>query len=47
METVKKYCGIDVSMDTLDVCYQDDTGEIMHLEVENNKNGFKKIIKNC
>jgi transposase len=45
METKKSCCGIDVSHTTLDVCYQNNLGELFHLQVGNNIKGFAKIIE--
>ena len=44
METKKLCCGIDVSFTTLDVCYQNNLGELYHLRVGNNNEGFAKIM---
>lgn len=45
METKKPCCGIDVSHTTLDVCYQNNLGELFHLQVGNNNKGFEKILE--
>lgn len=45
METKKLCCGIDVSFTTLDVCYQNNLGELFHLHVGNNNEGYKKIME--
>lgn len=45
MEAKKLCCGIDVSLNTLDVCYQNNLGELFHLHVGNNNTGFKKILE--
>lgn len=45
METKKLCCGIDVSHAKLDVCYQNNLGELFHLQVANNKQGFAKIME--
>jgi len=45
METNKLCCGIDVSLNTLDVCYQNNLGELFHLQVGNNNKGFEKILE--
>jgi transposase len=42
MEAKKLCCGIDVSHTTLDVCYQNNLGELFHLKVGNNNQGFGK-----
>jgi transposase len=45
METKKLCCGIDVSHTKLDVCYQNNLGELFYLQVGNNNKGFEKIIE--
>jgi transposase len=45
METKKLCCGIDVSHTTLDVCYQNNLGQLFHLHVGNNNKGFEKILE--
>jgi transposase len=45
METKKLCCGIDVSHTKLDVCYQNNLGELFHLQVGNNNQGFAKILE--
>ena len=45
MEPKKLCCGIDVSHTTLDVCYQNNLGELFHLKVGNNNKGFAKILE--
>ena len=45
METKKLCCGIDVSHSKLDVCYQNNLGDLFHLQVGNNMEGFKKILE--
>lgn len=45
MEAKKLCCGIDVSHTKLDVCYQNNLGELFHLQVGNNNQGFKKILE--
>ena len=45
MQTKKLCCGIDVSHTTLDVCYQNNLGQLFHLKVGNNNSGFAKIIE--
>ena len=45
MTTKKLCCGIDVSHTKLDVCYQNNLGELFHLQVGNNNQGFAKIIE--
>ena len=41
----KLCCGIDVSHTKLDVCYQNNLGELFHLQVGNNNSGYQKIIE--
>jgi transposase len=45
MEEKKLCCGIDVSHTTLDMCYQNNLGELFHLQVGNNNKGFEKILE--
>lgn len=45
METKKLCCGIDISHTKLDVCYQNNLGELFHLQVGNNIKGFEKILE--
>lgn len=45
MEPKKLCCGIDVSNTTLDICYQNNLGDLFHLKVGNNKSGFQKILE--
>ena len=45
MQTQKLCCGIDVSHQSLDVCYQNNLGELFHLKVGNNQKGFEKILE--
>jgi transposase len=45
MESKKLCCGIDVSHTKLDVCYQNNLGELFHLQVGNNIKGFEKILE--
>lgn len=40
-------CGIDVSKDTLDCCYNTEQGEEKHVQVSNNEKGFKQLLKTC
>lgn len=47
MKTEKSYCGIDVSSETLDICYQTLEGEKHHLQVPNTKKCFAEILKTC
>lgn len=44
--TKQKVVGIDVSKDSLAICYL--AGEkVQHLEMENSKAGFKQLVKHC
>lgn len=45
MQTQKPCCGIDVSLNTLEVCYQNNLGALFHLQVGNNNKGFEKILE--
>lgn len=45
METKKLCCGIDVSHATLDVCYQNNLGELFYLKVGNNNSGYQQIME--
>jgi transposase len=45
MELKKLCCGIDVSHTKLDVCYQNNLGELFHLQVGNNNQGFAKLLE--
>jgi transposase len=45
MEPKKLCCGIDVSLGTLDICYQNNRGEVFHLHVGNNIAGFTKLLE--
>lgn len=38
-------CGIDVSCETLDACYQTTTGSMAHLKVPNTARGFQQLCK--
>ena len=42
-EEKKWYCGIDVSGDTLDVCYQNPEDTLEWCKITNNSEGFKQI----
>ncbi|MFD3002868.1 transposase [Pontibacter toksunensis] len=42
----QKVAGIDVSKETLAVCHLVD-GKAQHLETDNNKAGFKLLVKRC
>mgnify|MGYP002384828706 CR=1 FL=1 len=45
MEAKKLCCGIDVSFTTLDVCYENNLGELFYLKVGNNNAGYQKIME--
>lgn len=45
METKKLCCGTDVSHTSLDICYQNNLGQLFHLKVGNNNSGFAKILE--
>lgn len=45
MEPKMLCCGIDVSHLTLDVTYQNNQGDLFHLQVGNNIAGFKKVLE--
>lgn len=45
MEAKMLCCGIDVSHLSLDATYQNNLGELFHLKVGNNIQGFKKILE--
>ena len=45
MNLKKLCCGIDVSHTTLDICYQNNLGELFHLQVGNNNKGFATIME--
>lgn len=45
METKKLCCGIDVSHNSLDVCYQNNQRQLFHLKVGNNNSGYQKIME--
>lgn len=45
MEAKKLCCGIDVSHTKLDVCYQNNLGELFYLQVGNNNQGFARILE--
>ncbi len=44
-ETKKMYCGVDISAETLDVCYEGQSGEMVIIKTTNNQQGFKEIVK--
>ncbi|MDQ2753161.1 MAG: IS110 family transposase [Bacteroidota bacterium] len=44
-ETISLYCGIDVSCDTLDICYQVPDSGLHHAKLPNTEKGFVQLIK--
>lgn len=40
----KLICGIDISAETLDACYQTHDGKFEHLQIPNDASGFKKLM---
>lgn len=46
-ETTTTVCGIDVSKDTLDCCYNTAGGTEIHLQVSNDEKGFRQLYKAC
>lgn len=40
-------CGIDVSKDTLDCCYNIEDEKEIHLQVSNDEQGFRKLYRSC
>ncbi len=45
MNATTLYCGIDVSCDTLDICYQTTNGVLQHAKVSNEGKGFSQLLK--
>jgi transposase len=45
MKSKKLLCGIDVSKNKLDVCYNDKTGKTYRIKVDNTNEGHKELIK--
>ena len=45
MNETTLYCGIDVSCDTLDACYQTTDLMLHHCKVSNDVKGFKELLK--
>lgn len=43
----KLSCGIDVSKDTLDCCYNTADGKEIHLQVSNDAKGFRQLYREC
>lgn len=44
-ETTTFYCGIDVSCDTLDICYQTTGDVLQHYKVSNDVKGYHQLLK--
>lgn len=47
MKESKKYCGIDISSEKIDVCYRDKNGKATYLKIDNTRKGFIKLLKTC
>lgn len=47
MNIQKYYCGIDVSSETLDCCYETSMGTRKHIQLPNNKKGYAHLVKIC
>lgn len=45
MQTTTLYCGIDVSSDTLDACYQTADNVLQHCKVSNDVKGYHQLLK--
>ena len=45
MNEITLYCGIDVSCDTLDACYQSTDLSLHHCKVSNDAKGCKELLK--
>jgi transposase len=45
MNATTLYCGIDVSCDTLDICYQTADNLLQHDKVANDAKGFRQLLK--
>ena len=45
LTTTTLYCGIDVSCDTLDVCYQSADLALQHLKITNDAKGYQQLLK--
>ncbi len=44
-EQTSFYCGIDISCDSLDVCYQTTEGLLQYSKMSNNPKGFAQLLK--
>ncbi len=44
-ESTSLYCGIDVSCDTLDICYQTSEKTLQHAKLPNTVKGFAQLLK--
>lgn len=47
MEKEIKYCGIDISCDTIDVCLQMSEDNFKQETLSNDKKGFSKLLGSC
>ncbi len=45
MKSKKLLCGIDVSKKKLDICYNDRTGRLFTIKVDNDVKGHRELIK--
>ncbi|CAN5169561.1 hypothetical protein BH11BAC6_BH11BAC6_09500 [soil metagenome] len=45
MQTTTLYCGIDVSSDTLDACYQTADNVLQNCKVSNDVKGYHQLLK--
>ena len=45
MKELKLYCGIDISNETIDICYQTDNENFVSDKLSNTAEGFKKLLK--
>lgn len=45
MQLATSYCGIDVSCDTLDVCFQTTDNTLHHSKIPNDVKGYRQLLK--
>ncbi len=45
MQSTILFCGVDVSCDTLDVCFQLPDNTLQHFKITNDVNGFRQLLK--
>jgi transposase len=45
MKKIQLYCGIDISNETIDICYQTDGQTFISDKLQNTVEGFKKLLK--